>query len=121
MPRGDPPRHTGEVVEDRCSAVFRLEHVRPAVVADGLAEVQVGSPSVPVVSCETRTPAQAWTLRFLVTAAAAADPEAEGEQRRAALAPARPLTPPESAPAEVRLWAREQGLAVSERGGCRSR
>ncbi|MDH6522321.1 ERCC4 domain-containing protein [Streptomyces sp. SAI-090] len=42
------------VVEDRYSAVFKLSHVRPAVVADGLAELQVRYPSVPIVFCETR-------------------------------------------------------------------
>ncbi len=42
------------VVEDRYSSVFRLDHVRPAVVADGLTEAQVRFPSVPIVFCETR-------------------------------------------------------------------
>ena len=42
------------VVEDRYSQVFKLERVRPALVADGLAELQIRWPSVPVVFCETR-------------------------------------------------------------------
>ena len=42
------------VVEDRYSQVFKLDWVRPAVVADGLAELQVRWPNVPVVFCETR-------------------------------------------------------------------
>lgn len=42
------------VVEDRYSAVFKLEMVRPAVVAEGLAECQVRWPSVPILFCETR-------------------------------------------------------------------
>lgn len=53
------------VVEDRWSAVFKLERVRPAVVADGLAEAQVRFPSVPIVFCETRPLAQEWAYRFL--------------------------------------------------------
>jgi hypothetical protein len=39
------------VVEDRYSAVFKLDRVRPALVADGLAEIQVRWPNVPIVFC----------------------------------------------------------------------
>ena len=39
------------VVEDRWSSVFKLDRVRPAVVADGLAEAQVRFPTVPIVFC----------------------------------------------------------------------
>ena len=53
------------VVEDRYSAVFKLDRVRPAVVAEGLAEAQVRFPSVPIVFAETRPLAQEWTYRFL--------------------------------------------------------
>src|SRR2546423_8481767 len=56
------------VVEDRYSAVFKLDFVRPSVVADGLAEVQVRWPSVPIVFCETRKLAEEWTYRFLAAA-----------------------------------------------------
>ena len=49
------------VVEDHYSQVFALEHVRPAVVADTLAEVQVRWPGVPIVFCETRKLAEEWT------------------------------------------------------------
>src|SRR5438132_172979 len=49
------------VVEDRYSQVFRLDRVRPALVADGLAELQVRWPNVPVVFCETRQLAEEWT------------------------------------------------------------
>ncbi|MEZ5095675.1 MAG: ERCC4 domain-containing protein [Nocardioides sp.] len=52
------------VVEDRFSSVFKLDRVRPAVVADGLAECQVRWPTVPIVFCETRTLAQEWAYRF---------------------------------------------------------
>jgi hypothetical protein len=53
------------VVEDRYSAIFKLTRVRPRVVADGIAELQVRYPSVPIVFCETRQLAQEWTYRFL--------------------------------------------------------
>lgn len=43
------------VVEDRYSKIFALEHVRPSVVADALAEAQIRWPSVPIVFGETRT------------------------------------------------------------------
>jgi hypothetical protein len=46
------------VVEDRYSQVFKLERVRPAVVADGLAELQVRWPTVPIVYAETRSLAE---------------------------------------------------------------
>ena len=51
------------VVEDRYSAVFKLTRVRPRVVADGIAELQVRYPTVPIVFCETRQLAQEWAYR----------------------------------------------------------
>ncbi|MGV0800579.1 ERCC4 domain-containing protein, partial [Mycolicibacterium elephantis] len=56
------------VVEDRYSQVFKLDWVRPAVVTDGLAELQVRWPNVPIVFCETRQLAEEWTYRFLAAA-----------------------------------------------------
>ena len=41
------------VVEDRYSQVFKLDRVRPAVIADALAEATVRYPMVPIVFCET--------------------------------------------------------------------
>src|SRR5881392_1328920 len=58
------------VVEDRYSQVFRLERARPALVADGLAELQIRWPNVPIGFCETRTLAEEWTYRFLAAACA---------------------------------------------------
>ena len=63
------------VVEDRYSAIFKLDRVRPALVADGLAEVQVRWPNVPIVFCETRQLAEEWTYRFLAAARAWAETE----------------------------------------------
>ncbi len=57
------------VVEDRYSSVFKLTHVRPAVVADMLAECQVRVPQVPIIFAENRALAQEWTYRFLGAAA----------------------------------------------------
>lgn len=99
------------VVEDRYSAVFKLDRVRPAVVADALGESQARFPTVPIVFCETRALAQEWTYRFLAAAVVHA-----GEERHTRLeaSPLPAAAPP--SPAQVRAWAREQGYAVSDRG-----
>lgn len=56
------------VVEERYSQLFALQHSRPAIVADGLAELQVRYPMVPIVFVETRGLAEEWTYRFLAAA-----------------------------------------------------
>ncbi|MHA0286077.1 ERCC4 domain-containing protein [Mycobacterium sp. C3-094] len=63
------------VVEERYSRIFKLDHVRPALVLDGLAEVQIRWPNVPIVFCETRQLAEEWTYRFLAAAHAWVAPE----------------------------------------------
>jgi hypothetical protein len=105
------------VVEDRFSEVFALTHVRPAVVADRLAEMQVMFPSVPIVFCQTRKLAQEYTYRYLAAArqwATDADVSAAafGVTAETADAPASP----HPSTAEVRAWALDVGLAVSDRG-----
>jgi ERCC4 domain len=112
------------VVEDRYSQVFKLDRVRPAVVADGLAELQIRWPNVAIVFCETRQLAEEWTYRFLAAAHAWSITEHAALERispprmdvteldRAAAAP-QPST------AEVRAWAREIGLPVPDRGRLR--
>ena len=114
------------VVEDRYSQVFKLERVRPALVADGLAELQIRWPSVPVVFCETRQLAEQWTSRFLAAARAWADTETASIERLAPWAAAAATTElgqapdaPGPATAEVRAWARAAGLAVPGRGKLR--
>ncbi len=57
-------RHGAVVVEDRYSQLFKLTHVRPAVVTTQLAEAAVRCPMVPIVFAETRQLAQEWSLRF---------------------------------------------------------
>lgn len=58
------------VVEDRYSQIFAQKIVRPATIADGIAELQVRWPSVAIVFCETRKLAEEWTYRFLAAALA---------------------------------------------------
>jgi hypothetical protein len=120
------------VVEDRYSQVFKLERVRPAVVADGLAEVQVGWPNVPIVFCEIRQLAQEWTYRFLAAARAwastgtAAVDRLTGQVVDVALGGdgitvelrAAPSAPDPST-AQVRAWARAAGLDGPDRGRLR--
>ena len=107
------------VVEDRWSSVFKLEHVRPAVVAEGLAEAQVRFPTVPIVFCETRALAQEWTYRFLGAAAAHHGEHLDAARLEHALPAAAPLAPPQPTPAEVRAWARATGMPVAVAGRIR--
>ncbi len=58
------------VVEDRYSAVFKLEHVNGGWIAELLAAVQVRYLTVPIVFAETRKLAEEWTFRFLGAALA---------------------------------------------------
>ncbi|MGB9306769.1 MAG: ERCC4 domain-containing protein [Mycobacterium sp.] len=112
------------VVEDRYSQLFKLDRVRPAVVADGLAELQVRWPNVPVVFCETRQLAEEWTYRFLAAAHVWAITERDALQR---ISPTRidvteldqAAAAPQPSTAEVRAWARAAGLAVPDRGRLR--
>ena len=106
------------VVEDRYSQIFKQDRVRPAAVADGLAELQVRWPTVPIVFAETRPLAQEWTYRYLAAAHDWASTETAITGRvldtlpETAGAPDAPLPPT----AEVRAWARSVGLAVPDRG-----
>ena len=104
------------VVEDRYSEVFRSERVRPAVIADGLAECQVTWPNVPILFLDTRALSQEWTYRFLAAALAADDLERGGAEAVAQLTSAGPLERSEPSAAEVRAWAAEAGISVSDRG-----
>jgi hypothetical protein len=112
------------VVEDRYSQVFTLERVHPAVVADGLAELQVRWPNVPLVFCETRQLAEEWTYRFLAAARDWALTEHVAVQHISSVelgdteldrAPAAS----EPSTAEVRARARTAGLPVPDRGRLR--
>lgn len=109
------------VVEDRYSQVFTLERVRPAVVADSLAEVQVRWPGVPIVFAETRALAEEWTYRYLAAASVWAATEDAAAARIGPVVSELDRAPAAPGPstAEVRAWARGQGLAVSDRGRLR--
>ena len=56
------------VVEARYSALFKLEHVNGAWLADQLTRLQVRYPGIPFVFADTRRHAEDWTHRFLTTA-----------------------------------------------------
>ncbi len=108
------------VVEDRYSQVFKLDRVRPAVIADAVAEAAIRYPSVPIMFCETRALAQEWTYRFL-GAALAQHRRTDGADELADQLP-RPthdLPAPEPTTADVRAWARANGLEVPDRGRLR--
>jgi len=99
------------VVEDRYSRVFALDRVRPAVVADAIAECAARFPQVPIQFCETRALAQEWTYRFFGAALREETAQIGSDERVAEL----PAAVAPSA-AEVRAWARANGFAVSDRG-----
>ncbi|MGI9033363.1 MAG: ERCC4 domain-containing protein [Acidimicrobiales bacterium] len=106
------------VVEDRYSQIFALERVRPAQVADGLAELQVRWPTIPIVFCENRKLAEEWTYRYLAAAHTWAETEAPAVARIGVVEDGRTTSGPEPQPAtaEVRAWARANGFTVADRG-----
>ncbi len=110
--------HAAVVVENRYSKIFTLDRVRPAVVADGLAECQARFPTVPVVFAETRALAQEWTYRFLGACLAERADDDPATARLAEL-PSAPVPPRPPTVAQVRAWAKSQGYAVSDRGRLR--
>jgi hypothetical protein len=114
------------VVEDRYSALFKLQHVAPGRVAEALAEAQARFPAVPIFFAETRALAQEWTYRFLGAALAEL---AGADTSFSAAPPGSPSSVPSSewtptgddAPGPpptgvVRAWAIANGLDVSARG-----
>ena len=108
------------VVEDRYSSVFKLDRVRPAVVAEGIAEAQVRFPTVPIVFAETRPLAQEWTYRFLGAALTHhAEHHQTGIQQVPLLVPAGPIVAREPSIANIRAWALEAGFEVAAKGRIR--
>ena len=104
------------VVEDRYSQVFKLDYVRPSVVADGIAECQIRFPTVPILFCETRKLAQEWTYRFLAAARVGLAEETVGALAVRGLKAAPSLAPAPPTPADVRRWATAKDIVVSGRG-----
>jgi hypothetical protein len=82
------------VVEDRYFALFKQRHARPSAIADALAEYQVRWPTIPLVFCETRPPAEELTYRYLAAAWYWATTEPAAQQRTATTDPLL-LTAPE--------------------------
>ncbi|MFF0241016.1 ERCC4 domain-containing protein [Rhodococcus pyridinivorans] len=105
------------VVEDRYSAVFKFERVRPAMIADGLAELQVRYPGVPIVFCETRQLAEEWTYRYLAAAHEWTGVEDAACDRITPQHKDAPTVEPSTA--DVRAWARGEGMKVPDRGRLR--
>jgi hypothetical protein len=109
------------VVEDRYSRILAGTWVRPAVVADGLAELQVRWPAVPIVFCDNRKLAEEWTYRYLAAARLWAETESLALDRMGLddLGTDEAPGEPDPSPAELRAWARAAGLSVSDRGRLR--
>ena len=110
------------VVEERYSAVFGLEFVRPAAVAEAIAELSVRVPTVPIVFAETRKLAQEWAYRFLGAALAHVEEDRQAAGVMADLTgvvvevDAGPGPTTTASAAEVRRWARDAGIPVSDKG-----
>lgn len=107
------------VIEDRWSSVFSYKHVRPSVIADGLAECQVRFPTVPIVFTETRGLAQEWSYRFFGAAVAHYQTLERSDVLEAAIPRSAPLPAREPTTPEVRAWALATGLAVAKGGKLR--
>jgi hypothetical protein len=106
------------VVEDRYSQIYKQDRVRPALVADGLAECQVRWPNIPIVFCETRSLAEEWTYRYLAAAHAWATTEPAAIERIGQQPNLKPLSEVKTGPtpAVIRDWARRNGIDVPDRG-----
>ena len=91
------------------------------MIADGLAELAVRWPAVPIVFAETRQLAEEWTYRYLAAAhawvlddlAVSADVNLAADAEPSADRQVDPST------AEVRSWARGKGVAAPDKGRLR--
>ncbi len=106
------------VVEDRYSQIYKQDRVRPSLVADGIAECQVRWPNIPIVFCDTRSLAEEWTYRYLAAAHAWISTETAAIERIGDQPNLRPVPPVQSvpSPAEIRDWARRNGIDIPDRG-----
>ena len=111
--------HAAVVVEDRYSKILSEKRVRPSIILDGLGECATRFPTVPIIFAETRPLAQEWTYRFFGAALLSSSDESAAERRFADLTPAGPVPPPEPTTAQVRAWARANGIPVPDRGRLR--
>jgi hypothetical protein len=76
---------------------------------------------VPIVFCQTRKLAEEWTYRYLAAAHAWARDEPAARARLGLDDEAKLVARSESRPSisELRAWARDNGLAVADRGRLR--
>jgi len=104
------------VVEESYARIFAQPQMRGARAADGLAELQIRYSNVPIVYCDSRKLAEEWTYRFLAAAHewARDEPSAQARIGSSEVRVGPPAPSPTSA--ELRAWARANGIAVSERG-----
>ncbi|MGH2942376.1 MAG: ERCC4 domain-containing protein [Solirubrobacteraceae bacterium] len=58
------------VVEERYSALLKVEHVQPGWLLEVVAQLQARYPSVPIVFADSRKLGEEWTYRFLAAARA---------------------------------------------------
>lgn len=109
------------VVEDRYSQIFTLDRVRPAQVADGLAELQVRWPTIPILYCDNRKLAEEWTYRYLAAAHVWAETKLPAVARIGSGEEGMTSSLMQQAPStsEVRAWARANGLVVADCGRLR--
>lgn len=107
------------VVEDRYAGVFKLDRVRPAVVADAVGECAARFPSVPIVFADTRALAQQWTYRFFGAVLDELEQEAPSVGRVLRLPAGAQVPQAEPTTAQVRGWARANGVPVPDRGKLR--
>jgi ERCC4 domain len=112
------------VVEQRYSDVFKGKQpwLRPARAADGIAELAVRWPTVPILFLESRSMAEEYVYRFLAAARLwALDDSAVEDRLAVAQAPVTPAEPDPANPpvATIRAWALTNGLPVSQRGRLR--
>jgi ERCC4 domain len=112
-------QHSALVVEERYSSIFKLDRVRPVVVAEGIAEAQVRFPAVPIVFAETRLLAQEWTYRFFGSALQHEADDTIASLHANSLQIAPPLAAAEPTLSEIRAWALENGIAVASKGKLR--
>ncbi|MEZ0339977.1 ERCC4 domain-containing protein [Mycobacterium sp. pV006] len=101
------------VVEAGYSRLFKLEHVSSSVVAEALAEAQARFPSVPIVFVETRVLAQEWIYRWLGACLHEHELHTATPDFRTEPQPGPQVSVSNS---DIRLWARERGLPVGDRG-----
>jgi hypothetical protein len=107
------------VVEDGYRHVFDHEYVRGSVLADGISELLVRFPAVPIVFCETRKLAEEWTYRYLAAAHTWAIEEGQIVQRMGGEPQTAGPAEPDPSARELRAWARARGIDVPARGRLR--